>query len=120
MLHMDKRSQRLVDVSHVVEHGMITYKGLPAPFICDYLSREASKEHYSEGVTFQIGKLEMVANTGTYLDSPFHRYADGKVSPNLHCRHWRIFQELCFARRQVFVRSDQSCLEVTRWPVRLC
>ncbi len=56
---------------------MITYKGLPAPLICDYLSREESRQHYSEGTEFQIGKIEMVANTGTYLDSPFHRYADG-------------------------------------------
>jgi len=68
---------RLIDVSHVVEHGMITYKGLPAPLICDFLSREASKEHYAPGTEFQIGKIEMVANTGTYLDSPFHRYEDG-------------------------------------------
>mgnify|MGYP003732505843 CR=1 FL=1 len=57
---------------------MITYKGLPAPIIGDYLSREASRAHYSEDTTFHIGKIEMVANTGTYLDSPFHRYADGK------------------------------------------
>jgi arylformamidase len=68
----------LIDVSHVVEHGMITYRGLPAPVICDYLSREASKTHYAAGTTFHIGKLEMVANTGTYVDAPFHRYADGK------------------------------------------
>jgi arylformamidase len=68
---------RLIDVSHAVEHGMITYRGLPAPIICDYLSREESRQHYSEGTEFQIGKIEMVANTGTYLDSPFHRYADG-------------------------------------------
>ncbi len=57
---------------------MITYKGLPGPIICDFLSREASKEHYAEGTTFHIGKIEMVANTGTYIDSPFHRYANGK------------------------------------------
>ena len=68
---------RLVDVSHRVEHGMITYKGLPAPVICDYLSREESRQHYAEGTEFHIGKIEMVANTGTYLDSPFHRYRDG-------------------------------------------
>jgi arylformamidase len=68
----------LVDVSHVVEHGMITYKGLPAPLICDFLSREQSKSHYAPGTEFHIGKIEMVANTGTYLDSPFHRYATGK------------------------------------------
>ncbi|MGA9770757.1 MAG: cyclase family protein [Blastocatellia bacterium] len=67
----------LIDVSHTIEDSMITYKGLPAPVICDYLSREQSRNHYSDGTEFQIGKIEMVANTGTYLDSPFHRYADG-------------------------------------------
>ena len=67
----------LIDLSHTVEHGMVTYKGLPAPIICDYLSREASRTHYAHGTEFHIGKIEMVANTGTYVDSPFHRYADG-------------------------------------------
>jgi arylformamidase len=67
-----------IDLSHTIEHGLITYKGLPAPVICDYLSREESRQHYSPGTEFQIGKIEMVANTGTYLDSPFHRYEDGK------------------------------------------
>ena len=71
-------SQKLIDVSHTVAHGLVTYKGLPAPIICDYLSREASREHYEAGTEFHIGKIEMVANTGTYVDSPFHRYADGK------------------------------------------
>src|SRR5690349_24539929 len=70
-------SGRLIDLSHEVEHGMITYKGLPAPIICDFLSREESRSHYAEGTTFNIGKIEMVANTGTYVDSPFHRFADG-------------------------------------------
>jgi kynurenine formamidase len=69
---------RFVDLSHTIEHGMITYPGLPGPLICDFLSREASRQHYAEGVEFHIGKIEMVANTGTYLDSPFHRYRDGK------------------------------------------
>ncbi len=68
----------LIDLSHSIEHGMITYKGLPAPLICDYLSREESRTKYAEGTEFQIGKIEMVANTGTYLDCPFHRYANGK------------------------------------------
>jgi len=68
----------LIDLSHAIEHGMITYKGLPAPLICDYLSREDSKKNYAPGTEFQIGKIEMVTNTGTYLDCPFHRYADGK------------------------------------------
>jgi len=69
---------RFVDLSHHVEDGMITYKGLPAPIICDYLSREQSRASYAEGTEFHIGKIELVANTGTYLDSPFHRFADGK------------------------------------------
>jgi arylformamidase len=69
---------KLVDVSHTVEHGMITYKGLPGPVMSDHLSREDSRSRYAPGTEFQIGKIEMVANTGTYLDSPFHRYARGK------------------------------------------
>ena len=68
----------LVDVSHTVEDGLITYPGLPAPIICDYLSREASSSHYAAGTEFHIGKIELVANTGTYVDSPFHRYEGGK------------------------------------------
>ncbi len=71
-------ASRLVDLSHTITHGMTTYPGLPGPIICDYLSREQSRELYAPGVEFQIGKIEMVANTGTYLDSPFHRYADGQ------------------------------------------
>jgi len=67
-----------VDVSHTIEHGMITYKGLPPPVISDHLSREESRGFYEPGTEFHIGKIEMVANTGTYLDTPFHRYADGK------------------------------------------
>src|SRR5688572_3349430 len=67
----------LVDVSHVVEHGMVTYRGLPAPLVCDFLGREQSRSHYAPGTEFHIGKIEMVANTGTYLDAPFHRYPDG-------------------------------------------
>lgn len=67
----------VVDLSHTVEDGMITYKGLPAPVICDYLSREQSRSRYAPGTEFHIAKIEMVANTGTYLDSPFHRFADG-------------------------------------------
>ena len=57
---------------------MTTHKGLPGPHICDYWTREASAANYDDGATFQIGRIEMVANTGTYVDSPFHRYADGK------------------------------------------
>lgn len=60
---------RLVDLSHTIADGLVTYPGLPAPVVCDYWSRA---DH-----DFQIAKIEMVANTGTYLDTPFHRYADG-------------------------------------------
>ncbi len=61
-----------------MEHGLVTYSGLPAPIICDFLSREQSRSHYAPGTEFQIGRIDMVANTGTYLDSPFHRYESGK------------------------------------------
>jgi kynurenine formamidase len=69
--------RRLIDVSHTVEDGLITYPGLPGPLVCDFLSREASRALYDAETTFQIAKIEMVANTGTYIDSPFHRFADG-------------------------------------------
>src|SRR4029078_3376053 len=68
---------QLIDLSHTVSHRLITYKGLPAPIISDHLSREASSKVYEAGTEFHIGKIEMVANTGTYIDSPFHRYPDG-------------------------------------------
>ncbi len=67
----------LVDLSHTIEDGMITYKGLPAPLICDHLSRQQSKSLYAPGTEFQIGRIDMVSNTGTYIDTPFHRYEDG-------------------------------------------
>ncbi len=70
--------RRYIDLSHTIEDGLITYKGLPAPVICDYLSREDSRERYGPGTEFQIGRIDMIANTGTYLDTPFHRYAHGK------------------------------------------
>lgn len=74
----DQEKGRLIDLSHVIEEGMVTFKGLPGPHLCDYWSREATAEKYDDGSTFQIGRIDMVANTGTYVDSPFHRYADGK------------------------------------------
>jgi len=78
--------KRLVDLSHVIEDGMVTYKGLPGPHICDFWTREGSAANYDDGSTFQIGKIELVANTGTYLDSPFHRYADGADLSELDLR----------------------------------
>lgn len=75
---MEDRTASLVDLSHVIEAEMTTHKGLPGPHICDYWSRETSAANYDDGSTFQIGRIDMVANTGTYVDSPFHRYAGGK------------------------------------------
>lgn len=69
--------RRLVDLSHEISHGLVTYRGLPAPEIDDWLSRDASRARYGPGTTFQIGRISMVANTGTYIDAPWHRFADG-------------------------------------------
>jgi kynurenine formamidase len=117
----------LIDLSHTVEDGVVTYKGLPAPIICDYLSREASHAHYAEGTEFQIGKIEMVANTGTYLDSPFHRFADGAdlsrlnleqmvnlegVLVRLPADHGRVIDASCFAGLDV---RGKAVLVHTGW-----
>ncbi|HET6672684.1 MAG TPA: cyclase family protein [Agromyces sp.] len=71
------RRGELVDLSHTVRDGLVTYPGLPAPTITPFLTREASREHYEPGTEFAIDLITMPGNTGTYLDSPFHRYADG-------------------------------------------
>jgi arylformamidase len=68
---------RLVELSHVITAGMTTYPGLPGPEIDQYLSREDSRERYAPGTEFAIDRITMVGNTGTYLDSPYHRYEDG-------------------------------------------
>jgi kynurenine formamidase len=75
---MTQSRGRLIDVSHTIEHGMVTYPGLPVPTISDWLSRDASQTRYAAGTTFQIGRIELLANTGTYIDAPFHRYEGGK------------------------------------------
>jgi kynurenine formamidase len=67
----------LIDLSHTIENGMITYKGLPGPIICDYISHVQSRASYAPGVEFQIGRIDMVVNTGTYIDTPYHRYPHG-------------------------------------------
>ncbi len=68
----------VIDLSHAIEDGMVTYPGLPGPVICDFLSREASRANYAPGTEFQIGRIDLVSNTGTYVDTPFHRFADGE------------------------------------------
>ncbi|HEX4729403.1 MAG TPA: cyclase family protein [Jatrophihabitans sp.] len=70
--------RRIVELSHPIRHGMHTYPGLPGPEISDHLSRCASRAKYPPGTEFQIGRITLVANTGTYLDTPFHRYPDGQ------------------------------------------
>jgi len=70
--------RRFIDLSHTIVEGMITYKGFPGPLICDYMSRRASRQFYDEGTSFHIGRIDMIANTGTYLDSPFHRFETGE------------------------------------------
>lgn len=98
----------LIDLSHTVEAGVVTYKGLPAPIICDYLSREVSRKLYAPGTEFQIGKIEMVANTGTYLDSPFHRYADGKDMSELR------LEQLADLRAVKLVARNRSNIDATQ------
>jgi kynurenine formamidase len=70
-------SMVIIDLSHEFGNGTVTYPGLPGPVISDHLTREASRSNYAPGYEFQIGRIEMVSNTGTYLDTPFHRYPDG-------------------------------------------
>ena len=70
-------SSRFVEISHPIDGGMVTYAGLPGPVVSEFLTREASRGKYAEGTTFSIGRVDMVANTGTYVDAPFHRFADG-------------------------------------------
>lgn len=122
----DSSPQTLIDLSHTVEHGLVTYKGLPAPIICDYLSREASRKLYAPGTEFQIGKIEMVANTGTYLDSPFHRYPDGKDLSQLELRqlaHLPAIKILATGKQAIDVScfprhgdlAGKAVLVETRW-----
>jgi arylformamidase len=116
----------LIDLSHTLEHGMITYKGLPAPIICDYLTREASKAKYAADTTFHMGKIEMISNTGTYVDAPFHRYAHGKDLSELPLESLVDLEGLVFRTKtgmralgpELFGRSDvkgKAVLVHTGW-----
>lgn len=69
--------QHVIDLSHPIRAGLTTYPGLPAPTITAHLTHEDSRAHYAEGTEFTMGIITMVGNTGTYLDSPYHRYRDG-------------------------------------------
>ena len=72
-----RSGRRLIDLSHPIAPGMTTYPGLPGPIVSDFLSREDSRARYAPGTSFLIARIDMVANTGTYLDAPFHRFVEG-------------------------------------------
>ncbi len=99
---------RLIDLSHTITDGLVTYKGLPAPIVCDYLSRQVSRQHYAEGVEFHIGRIDMVANTGTYIDAPFHRYSDGKDIAQLTLEMTANLEGVCVTVEEDRRRIDES------------
>lgn len=108
----DKGGRRFIDLSHTVEDGMVTYRGLPAPVICDFLSREESRKLYEEGTEFHIGRIDMVANTGTYLDSPFHRYADGADLSELSLSQLADLEGVCIRAPEKGARAiDASAFQ---------
>lgn len=95
----------LIDLSHVIEHGMTTYPGLPGPGISDHLSFEDSHGVYAAGTEFQIGRISMVTNTGTYLDTPAHRYRDGRDLAGLPL-------ERCAGLAAVVIAMGEGALEM--------
>ena len=108
----DHSQKTFIDLSHVIEHGMETYKGLPGPEICDFWTREASADLYDDGSSFQIGRIDMVANTGTYLDSPFHRYEDGDDLADLELAGLANLPALLVRRPfDSDIRTDRADLE---------
>jgi arylformamidase len=90
---------KLVDLSHVITDGMTTYPGLPVPVVDDHLTREAAETIYGPGITFQIGVVTMCTNTGTYLDVPFHRFADGHDLTELALERVAAVPAVCLDRR---------------------
>jgi arylformamidase len=85
---------RFVDLSHVIRDGMVTYPGLPGPEIGEHLSWEDSWTRYAPGTEIRIARISMVANTGTYLDTPAHRYRDGWGSRTFHSSWSRLCRGL--------------------------
>jgi arylformamidase len=103
---------RLIELSHRLQDGLVTYRGLPALRIDDHLSREASRSRYAAGTEFHIAHLDMVANTGTYLDVPFHRYPEGKDPSQVELR--RLVDLPGVAVRAPFARRRAIGAEVFR------
>ncbi len=103
--------RRLVDLSHPIVDGMVTYPGLPAPRVETLLSREAAERSYGPGVTFHIGMVHLCTNTGTYLDVPFHRFADGADLAELDLERVVDVQGVCVdvrGRRRIDVAPDDA------------
>ena len=98
---------QFVDLSHVITDGMVTYPGLPVPVVADHLTREAAEEIYGPGVTFQIGLVTMCTNTGTYIDVPFHRFADGHDLTKLQLDRVAQVPAVCLDRR------DEQAIELS-------
>jgi arylformamidase len=96
----------MVDLSHTVFDGLLTYKGLPPPVITDYMSRTDSRKFYTDGTEFHIGRIDMVANTGTYLDSPFHRYEGGKDLSELPLEKLADLPGICIRPKRFPVDYD--------------
>ena len=88
-----------IDLSHVITDGMTTYPGLPTPAVADHLTRDAAEQIYGPGITFHIGLITMCTNTGTYLDVPFHRFADGHDLTGLDLRRVAGVPAVCIDRR---------------------
>lgn len=119
-----RMARQLIDLSHAIVAGMVTYKGLPGPHICDYLSRADSAAHYDDGETFQIGRIDMVANTGTYLDVPSHRFEQGDDLAAVALERLAGLEGLCVrsdamaAGPELFERldvADKAVLVHTGW-----
>ena len=77
---------RFVDLSHTIEDGMGVLPGLPSPQIGAHLTHEASRDKYDDAEFF-LGKVDMPANVGTYIDSPFHRFKDREDLSRIPLEH---------------------------------
>jgi kynurenine formamidase len=108
-------SRTLIDLSHTIVDGVKTYPGLPTPIVATHLSREAAEEAYGPGITFHIGLITLCTNTGTYLDVPFHRYADGHDLSGLSLERVAGVPAVCLDRRGIpeidITRDDLAGLE---------
>lgn len=105
--HTELDEFQLIDVSHTVEAGLVTYPGLPAPVIGDFISREESRANYAPGTEFHIGRIDMVANTATYIDAPFHRYREGADLAALPLRNLANLQGLVIRITASYLKSGR-------------